>query len=137
MIPILPFVAGLVAGGLAIRAWRSEETRAGVRKAQDALLSAAQSGVTTLRTATGELRQRLVGEAGESVGTGKSAPVVAPKKPRRKAADAARPATTGTRKTAGRAKAAPATPAAETTAAAKRKPATRKRKPAASQGEAA
>jgi hypothetical protein len=125
MIPLLPFVAGLVAGGLAVRAWRSEETRAGVRKAQDALLSAAQPGVTTLRSATGDLRRRIAGGTDES---GENAPAATPKKPRRKTAAAAKPAAAGTRKRAARAKAAPA---AEATPAVKRKPATRKRKPAA------
>lgn len=125
MIPLLPFVAGLVAGGLAVRAWRSEETRAGVRKAQDALLSAAQSGVTTLRSATGDLRRRITSGTDES---GESAPSATPKKPRRKATATAQPAAAGTRKRAARAKAAPA---AEAPPAVKRKPATRKRKPAA------
>lgn len=125
MIPLLPFVAGLVAGGLAVRAWRSEETRAGVRKAQDALLSAAQSGVTTLHSATGDLRRRIAGGTGES---GENAPAATPKKPHRKTAAAAQPAAAGTRKRTARAKAAPA---AEATPAVKRKPATRKRKPAA------
>lgn len=124
MIPLLPFVAGLVAGGLAVRAWRSEETRAGVRKAQDALLSAAQSGMATLRTTTGELRQRLVRDAADTPAAPDGVADAAPKKPRRKAS-ATTPASAPARKTGKAAAASVDQPAA------KRKPATRKRKPAA------
>lgn len=62
MIPLLPFAAGLLAGGLAVRLWRSEEARAGVKKAQDTLLSAAQSGLTTIREAGDDVRRRFAGD---------------------------------------------------------------------------
>lgn len=34
MFPLFPFVAGLVAGSLAVRLWRREDTQAGVERAQ-------------------------------------------------------------------------------------------------------
>lgn len=78
MIPLLPFAAGLIAGGLAVRLWRSEETQAGVKKAQDTLRSAAQSGLDTLRETGAAVRQRFAG--GEAPIAAAEVTAAAPKK---------------------------------------------------------
>lgn len=51
MIPLLPFAAGLLAGGLAVRLWRSEEARAGVKSALGSLGETARSGLDLIRPA--------------------------------------------------------------------------------------
>ncbi len=68
MIPLLPFAAGLVAGGLAVRLWRSEEARAGVKAALDSLGETARSGLDLIRPAAQE------------AATGKAKPVAQKKK---------------------------------------------------------
>ncbi len=72
MIPLLPFAAGLVAGGLAVRLWRSEEARAGVKAALDSLGETARSGLDLIRPAAQE------------AATGKAKPIAQKKAPARK-----------------------------------------------------
>lgn len=59
MFPLLPFAAGLLAGGLAVRYLRDEKTRASLASARDALTSAAHSGLSSLKSTAGDLRERL------------------------------------------------------------------------------
>ncbi|MBI2306364.1 MAG: hypothetical protein HYU78_03595 [Rhodocyclales bacterium] len=59
MIPLLPFAAGLIAGGLAVRLLRDEKTQDTLRQAQESLRSAAQSGLSTLKASTAAMKERL------------------------------------------------------------------------------
>ncbi len=52
MLPLLPFVAGIATGALAIKLWRNQNTRAGVEKAEEKLLHAAGTAQEKLRKAT-------------------------------------------------------------------------------------
>lgn len=58
MFPLFPFMAGLAAGGLAVSLWRRDDTQAGVKKAQDALAAATQTGLGVVRSTTETVRQR-------------------------------------------------------------------------------
>ncbi|MBE7421386.1 MAG: hypothetical protein HS110_02865 [Zoogloeaceae bacterium] len=55
MFPLFPFAAGLIAGGLAVRYWRSGEARAGVKSAFDALAGSARHGFDALCPSAGEV----------------------------------------------------------------------------------
>lgn len=63
MFPLLPFAVGIVAGGLAVRFLRDENTRSGLHKAGETLRSATQSGLTTIKTSTAAVRQHFAPEA--------------------------------------------------------------------------
>ncbi len=52
MLPLLPFVAGIATGALAIKLWRNQNTHAGVEKAEEKLLHAAGTAQEKLRKAT-------------------------------------------------------------------------------------
>lgn len=59
MLPLLPFAVGIIAGGLAVRFLRDENTRAGLHKAGDTLRSATQNSLTAIKTSTAAVRQRF------------------------------------------------------------------------------
>lgn len=52
MLPLLPFVAGIATGALAIKLWRNDKTKAGLDKAQEKLRTATADAGQKLRQAT-------------------------------------------------------------------------------------
>lgn len=91
MIPLLPFAAGLIAGGLAVRLLRDESARAGLEKARETLRSATDAGLEKIKSSTAAVKRRFSPEAGEAAPAAPAAPLAATKKaaPRRKKAAAA------------------------------------------------
>lgn len=122
MIPLLPFAAGLIAGGLAVRLLRDEKTQDTLRQAQESLRSAAQSGLSTLKASTAAMKERL--SPAETV------PAAAPKPTVRRTKAGGTPRKAAARKAPARPAKAKGEAAAADTAAAPRK---RARKAAAPQ----
>lgn len=85
MIPLLPFAAGMVAGGLIVRLLRDEKTQAGVKKAQQNLREATDSGLAMLKTSSATMKRMLwsEGEGGarQPSATAKKKPAPRRKKP--------------------------------------------------------
>lgn len=116
MIPLLPFAAGMVAGGLLVRLMRDEKTQAGVRKAQQSVRSATDSGLAMIKTSSASVK-RVLWPQGDAAGTPPAEAEATPTPPKKKAAPR-------------RKKPAAAAPASSSGAGAKtspRKPAPRKR----------
>lgn len=74
MLPLLPFVAGIATGALAIKLWRGQNARTGLGQAQEKLQAATGTAKEKLRKATvsslaaieqssAKLRTRLIGSA--------------------------------------------------------------------------
>lgn len=112
MFPLLPFAAGIVAGGLAVRWLRDENTRAGLQKARETLHTATQSSLATIKSSAVAVKQRFASAPAD---------VAAP--------DTAKPAAKA--KAAPRKKKAPAATASAAAPADKPAPRKRVRKPAA------
>lgn len=81
MIPLLPFAAGLLAGGLAIRLWRNEDARAGVKQALDALGRTARTNLSAIAAAP-----RTTGRAAPEVDAGGKKPSAKPAAGKKQAA---------------------------------------------------
>lgn len=75
MFPLLPFAAGIIAGGLAVRWLRGENTRTGLQKARETLHTATQSSLATIKSSTAAVKQRFAAAPAEIVtpDTGKPA----------------------------------------------------------------
>ena len=63
MFPLLPFVAGVVTGAVALRLLRTDKTRGSLEKAQDSLRSATVSSLEAIENASARARQRLAAPA--------------------------------------------------------------------------
>jgi len=65
MLPLLPFVAGLVTGATALKLWRSNSSRLKLDKAQDSLRQATVSSLEAIEQSSASMRQRLSQPAAE------------------------------------------------------------------------
>lgn len=85
MLPLLPFAAGLLAGGVAVRLLRNVKARAGLEKAQAPLCATAIPGPSAIETPPPATKRRRPA-AGGSVA--EAAPAAAPpqRAPRKKTA---------------------------------------------------
>ena len=100
MVPLFPFVAGVLTGAVALRLIKTDKTKAGLDKAQDKLRDATVSSLEAIEHASARARKRLT--AAEADEDGESMP-----------AEAAEPSAPAARKRAPRAaKAAPKVDAA-------------------------
>ena len=100
MVPLFPFVAGVLTGAVALRLIKTDKTKAGLDKAQDKLRDATVSSLEAIEHASARARKRLT--AAEADEDGESMP-----------AEAAEPSAPAARKRAPRAaKAAPKADAA-------------------------
>ncbi len=100
MFPLFPFVAGVLTGAVALRLIKTDQTKAGLDKAQDKLRDATVSSLEAIEHASARARKRLT--AAEADEDGESMP-----------AEAAEPSAPAARKRAPRAaKAAPKVDAA-------------------------
>lgn len=86
MFPLLPFVAGLVAGAVAVRVLRNaepgeplgkvgERARSGLEKTRETLRGAAVAGLGAVESSSGALKQRLMAGQAESAPEPTEAPV--------------------------------------------------------------
>lgn len=66
MLPLLPFAAGIIAGGLAVRWLRDENTRTGLQKARATLHTATQNSLATIKSSTAAVKQRFTAPPAEA-----------------------------------------------------------------------
>lgn len=66
MIPLLPFAAGIIAGGLAVRWLRDENTRTGLQKARETLHTATQNSLATIKSSTAAVKRRFTAVPAET-----------------------------------------------------------------------
>lgn len=82
MLPLIPFVAGILTGVAALRLLKSDTTRAGLNKAQVRLCASAATGLNALETGYTKVRQGFA-QAAES-GQEETAKTPSTEKPRRR-----------------------------------------------------
>lgn len=66
MLPLLPCAAGIIAGGLAVRWLRDENTRTGLQKARATLHTATQNSLATIKSSTAAVKQRFTAPPAEA-----------------------------------------------------------------------
>ncbi|MFV0370989.1 MAG: hypothetical protein ACK5JI_05030 [Azonexus sp.] len=117
MLPLLPFIAGIATGAVAIKLWRNDKTTQTLENAKVKIREATVSSLSRLESSTAAMRDKLAvpetetAAAGEAVVAAKATPARA-RKPATKAA--AEPAKKPAAKRASKPKAAkPQTPAGD------------------------
>ncbi|MDD2664702.1 MAG: hypothetical protein PHD19_13215 [Dechloromonas sp.] len=84
MLPLLPFVAGLVAGAAAVKLWRNEKTAQTLTNAKVKIRSATVSGLSRLESSSASMREKLaVGEAAPDPADDADVPAARPTRARK------------------------------------------------------
>lgn len=96
MIPLLPFAAGIIAGGLAVRWLRDENTRTGLQKARETLHTATQNSLATIKSSTAAVKRRFTESPAETATLDTTMPDVAKPAAKAKAAPRKRKAPAAT-----------------------------------------
>lgn len=96
MLPLLPFAAGIIAGGLAVRWLRDENTRTGLQKARATLHTATQNSLATIKSSTAAVKQRFTAPPAEAATQDAAMPDIAKPAAKAKAAPRKRKAPAAT-----------------------------------------
>jgi len=59
MLPLLPFVAGLAAGALALKLWRTDKSSLKLDKAQETIRNATVSSLAAIEQSSAKMRKKL------------------------------------------------------------------------------
>lgn len=81
MFPLLPFVAGVLTGAVALRLIKTDRTKSGLDKAQDKLRDATVSSLEAIEHASARARMRLTAAEAEQDTGPAPAPAAAPAAP--------------------------------------------------------